>query len=133
MGMTVVRVQGSPPRACRSWHSLLLVYTLDGPTTLATQAVDTCSLNPPASFSDLRKFVTKQIPVNLGGGSNESEAYVADFRQLIVGMRTDIRLEISRVSESAFSKLQFQLRSYLRADIALAQPTHFVVITEIQP
>ena len=33
-----------------------------------------------------------------GAGSDESEAYIGDFSQLMVGMRTSLRIEVSRVA-----------------------------------
>jgi HK97 family phage major capsid protein len=90
------------------------------------------TLIPPPSFSAMRKFTTNQIPETLGGGSNESEAYVGDFSQLAIGMRTQLVLEVSRhaadSSSSAFKNLQVFIRGYLRADVVLLQPTFFVVL-----
>jgi len=96
-------------------------------------------LKPPASFESLRKLVTNQVPTDMGHGSadNASDAFVGDWRQLIVGMRTDLRIEVSRdasdLASSAFRNLQVWVRAYLRADVGVAQPTHFCVIKGIIP
>ena len=96
-------------------------------------------LRPPASFEALRKFVTTQVPINLtkGTSTNASEAYVGAFRECLIGMRTNMVLEVSReaadADSSAFRNLQVWIRAYLRADVALAQPKHFVVIDGIIP
>jgi HK97 family phage major capsid protein len=93
------------------------------------------TLIPPPSFSAMKRFVTNQIPENLGGGTNESEAYVGDFSQLAIGMRTRLILEVSRhaadSTNSAFKNLQVWIRGYLRADVVLLQPTFFVVLDGI--
>ena len=83
------------------------------------------------------KYITNSIPNNLTQGTSSlaSDAYVGAFAQLLVGMRTSFRLEVSRVAadatSSAFSNLQVWVRAYLRADIQLAHPEAFVAIVGI--
>ena len=92
------------------------------------------SLLVPASWQALRKLPTNQIPINLtkGTASDASEAYVGDFRQLFIGMRTSIRLDVSREasdgSEGAFTNFQVWIRAALRADVAVVRPDHFNLI-----
>lgn len=92
-------------------------------------------LNPPESWKALRKFQTTQIPTNLGGGTNESEAYVGDFAQLWLGMRRAITVEASKhasdSTNSAFKQIQVWIRAYLRADVAIARPAHLVYMSGI--
>lgn len=92
-------------------------------------------LTAPSSYIDLQKFATNQVPIDLGDGSDESLAFLGDFAQMMVGIRTDLRLEVSRFASdetnSAFSDLQVWVRGYLRADIQLAHPNHFCVIDQI--
>jgi HK97 family phage major capsid protein len=94
-------------------------------------------LQMPASVAELRRLVSNQVPNNIGAGTNESEAYVGDFVQLLVGMRTELQIEATRVGGStdggAFEQLEVWIRAYLRSDIQIAQPKHFVVATEILP
>jgi HK97 family phage major capsid protein len=91
----------------------------------------------PASWERMGKYPTTQIPVNLGGGTNESEAYVGDWSQLVIGMRTELQIEASRVaadtSSSAMRNLQVWLRAYLRADVLVTRETWFTVLTGIKP
>src|SRR5690606_9072114 len=54
------------------------------------------ALAPPRSFEQLRRLVTNQVPENLGDGEDETEIFVADFRQLLWGVRTGLRIEVSR-------------------------------------
>lgn len=98
-------------------------------------AGDKTRLAPPPAWNAYRKFSTNQIPINLGAGSNESEAYVGDFAQVMLGMRTQLTIEVSRqaadATGSAFSNLQVWIRAYLRADVQLAHPDHFDVLTGV--
>lgn len=77
----------------------------------------------------LSKFVSNQIPINLGGGSNETEVYVGDFSQLVFGMRSDVVMEVLREgtvgSDNATSELKVFIRAYLRADVGVLRPDHF--------
>jgi HK97 family phage major capsid protein len=96
-------------------------------------------LQPPESFKNIQKLVTNQVPVDLtkGTADNASEAYVGDFSNLLMGMRTNMTMEVSREaadsSGSAFRELQLWVRIYLRADVALMRPNHFVLINGIIP
>jgi HK97 family phage major capsid protein len=85
-------------------------------------------LMPPPSFAALPKYVTNQIPANLGTPGVETEAYVADWREMLIGMRTSATLEVSRVAAGAFENLAVAVRVYLRADIQLRHPAAFCVI-----
>ena len=92
-------------------------------------------LLPPPSFGTLTKLDTRQVPDNLGAGSDESLAFVGDFSHMWVGVRTEIRIEASRQpadsSGSAFVDLQVWVRGYMRADVAVTRPDHFVVLSGI--
>lgn len=83
-------------------------------------------LEGPASFRAMRKFVTTQVPVNLGGGADETELYVGSFRELIIGLRTQLRVQV--LNEFAADKLQVGLLVYLRADVAVARAPFFSII-----
>jgi HK97 family phage major capsid protein len=99
------------------------------------------SLGQPMRQPDLvgaaRKFVTNQIPDNLthGGSSAASDAFIGQWDQCMVGLRTGMVMEISRVAAdstgSAFSNTQVWVRAYLRADLQLAHPKAFNVLTGI--
>ena len=85
----------------------------------------------------LLKLPTAQVPDNLTQGSSSlaSDAYVGQWNQLLIGMRQRLVIEASReasdATDSAFRQLQVHIRAYLRADVAVAQPSAFVVITGI--
>jgi succinylarginine dihydrolase len=95
------------------------------------------ALEAPDSWKNLQKLVTNQVPINNTKGSSNasSEAYVGDFQQMLVGIRSELNLEISRVAGdstgSAFRSGQIWIRIFMRADIQLARPEHFVLIDGI--
>ena len=94
-------------------------------------------LRPPPSVEGIRTLVTKQIPENLTQGTSTaaSESYVGQWNELLLGVRRTITIEASRQaadsSGSAFRDLQVWIRAYLRLDVQLAHPEHFVVVTGV--
>jgi len=94
-------------------------------------------LRPPPSVEGIRTLVTAQVPENLTQGTSSlaSEIYVGQWNELIIGMRQRLVIEASKeasdATDSAFRQLQVHLRAYLRADVAILQPTHFNVITGV--
>ena len=93
---------------------------------------------PPPSFQTLKRLVSNQVPVTQVQGTSgavASCAFVGDFSKLIVGMRTNLTIQISSeagdASGSAFSNLQYWIRAHLRADIALTRPNQFVKVIGI--
>jgi HK97 family phage major capsid protein len=91
-------------------------------------------LRAPDAVLNVKELITNQIPTSLTVGTSDdcSEAYVGDFRELLIGMRTAFRLEASRHSGDAFSNLQVWIRAYIRADVALAHPALFTVVQGIR-
>jgi HK97 family phage major capsid protein len=94
-------------------------------------------LRQPESWGRMTKLSTTQVPINQGVGTNESEAYVAVWSALYLGMRTDLMIELSREAAdstgSAFRDLQVWMRAYLRADVLVSREPWFNVITGILP
>ena len=59
-----------------------------------------------------------------------AKVYVGDFTQLLIGMRTSFRVEVTRVGGTeTFDRLQVAVRSYIRADVQVARPKAFIVLT----
>ena len=96
-------------------------------------------LRPPESWTGLRKFTTNQIPIDLtkGTSSDASDAFVGDWKQLFIGVRTSLRIEASREAgdstSGAFKNLQVWIRAYLRADVVAVKADHFVHLDGIVP
>jgi HK97 family phage major capsid protein len=95
-------------------------------------------LVPPPSVAALQRFFSNQIPNNLTQGTNNdaSECYFGDFSQALIGMRTELMLEISRQANvgatSMFTNMGVGIRAYLRADLQLARPAAFRVVCGIR-
>lgn len=93
-------------------------------------------LAAPASFASASKLVSNQIPNDLhqGTATNASSVFCGAWSNLMVGMRTSLTLEASRVAGAdAFSKMQVLIRAYLRADVQVARPDHFTKIVGVIP
>lgn len=112
-----VREQDGEPTAL-IWHP-----TLAGQAE-RLKATDDQPLQPPASVADITKIRSTQIPTDLTGSNDETELYVGDYRGVLVGMRTQTRIEATREGGDAFDKLQVRVRAYLRADAVLEHPEH---------
>jgi HK97 family phage major capsid protein len=92
-------------------------------------------LNPPPSVSDLPFLVSNVLPSNLiqgNSGSVCSEAYIAQWDQVLVGMRTDIRVGIRALDQRYAENLEIGLLCYLRADVAMRHGEAAVVLTGIK-
>ena len=94
-------------------------------------------MRPPDDYANLKRLYTTQIPTTLthGSGTNCTEIFIGDFSRVLVGVRTSLKLEVSRQggdeSSNAFSALQVFVRGYMRCDVVFSEPTHFVYIDGI--
>jgi HK97 family phage major capsid protein len=96
-------------------------------------------MRPPESWGRIGKFSTNQVPTNLthGSANNATEAYVGVFPEMLIGVRTQLVIEATRVAsqgdDSAFTQRQVWLRGYLRADCILTRPSWFTLVKGIIP
>ncbi|MBA7576780.1 hypothetical protein ES708_18622 [subsurface metagenome] len=90
-------------------------------------------LSGPESYQNLKKFVTNQIGISdtQGTKTNGSKAYVGDFTQVLVGLRSGLQIETSRDAGDAFKKVQLGIRAIMRLDSCLIRPSAFTVIEGI--
>jgi HK97 family phage major capsid protein len=104
--------------------------------TLATliakfkSTVDAQPLRVPDVVAAVPAYRTNQIP-DAGTSPDDTSLFVGDFTNLLIGLRTSFRLEVSRVAGDAFDNLQIAVRAYLRADVQLAHPEAFDVTTDV--
>lgn len=91
---------------------------------------DNQPLRVPDVVAAVPAYRTNQIP-SVGASPDSSTLFVGDFTQLLVGLRTSFRLEVSRVAGDVFKNLQIAVRAYLRADVQLAHPEAFDVTTDV--
>jgi HK97 family phage major capsid protein len=97
---------------------------LIGNTTLAVamakfKGTDGQPLTRATALEGLKVFRTNAAGAN---------AFLGDFTQLLIGMRTSFRIETSRDGAGAFERLQVAVRSYIRADVQVARPKAFDVL-----
>jgi HK97 family phage major capsid protein len=88
-------------------------------------------LQPPADLVDLKRLPTNQIPTDLtqGTSSTASEAYVGQWDQLLVGLRTQLVLTV--LTERYADLGQIGIVSWWRGDIAVAHPQAFDILTGV--
>ena len=76
-------------------------------------------------------LTTTSIPIDGGTWSDESIIFTGNFAHMLVGIRSDIRVEVLKTSAYA-SNLQYTLLAHMRADIAVTHPGAFHTITGVQ-
>lgn len=84
----------------------------------------------PTRVSEIPMLTTTSIPVDGGTGDDESTIIAGDFRRLMVGIRSDIRVEVLKTSTYA-SNLQYTLLAHMRADVAVTHPGAFFTLTGV--
>jgi len=75
-------------------------------------------LIPPVGLSELNRFVTKQL--------TDAQTCVADFSQVLFGVRQDIAIEVSTQGADAWERDQVEVKVRWRGDVQLAQAKHLV-------
>lgn len=90
-------------------------------------------LNPPKAIQDVPRFVSTMVPTDQtqGTADNASPIIVGDFSQMLIGVRTNLRIEVLR--ETFAETLEYAFLAHLRADIAIAQPKAFAVVKGVIP
>ena len=101
------------------------------------EATTNAPLAMPADVAALRRLISNQLPTDQGGGSNESAVIVGDFGAtgawVILGVRSRLRVEVSREAGDAFENLGVKIRCWGRFDLAIGRPTHLSRIDGIIP
>ncbi len=90
----------------------------------------------PPDYASLNKLVTNQVLSNGGTSGNESQAFMGQWDQLALGLRSTLQIEVSREAsyfdgtalQSVFSRDQTVIRAILRADW---QPLHIGAFAEV--
>lgn len=88
-------------------------------------------IRKPEIISSLPFLSTNQFPVNEGTGTNESRIMAGDFSKVLMGIRSNLRVEILR--EKYADQMQYAFLAHLRGDVAVAQPKAICQITGIKP
>lgn len=82
---------------------------------------------------------TSQIPNNLGGGTNESEVYLADFADVVIAEATQILIDVSTeaayfdgaATASAFSLDQTLIRAIVEHDLVMRHDESVAILTTV--
>lgn len=82
------------------------------------------------NIASIPMLTTTSIPVDGGAGDNESTIIAGDFARLLVGIRSDIRVEVLKTSAYA-SNLQYTLLAHMRADVVVTHPGAFYTLTGV--
>ncbi|MEW5709464.1 MAG: phage major capsid protein [Pseudomonadota bacterium] len=90
-------------------------------------------LTPPQALASLPQLVTTIVPINQtqGTAANASSIIVGDFAQLVLGVRSELRIELLR--EAFSTNMQIAFLAHLRMDVAVTQPKAFCILKGITP
>lgn len=83
---------------------------------------------------------TPVIPINLGAGSDESEVYLADFADVVVGTASSLQVDVSADAAyvsggtvySAFQRDMTLLRAIWEHDVAMRHDVSVAVLTAVK-
>jgi HK97 family phage major capsid protein len=110
--------------------SAIIAHPRDEGTLAGLTASDGQPLMAPRQISDVPMLTTTAIPTDGGAGSDESTIFMGDFSRLILGVRSDIRVEIVRELFAGDHQLAFI--AHMRGDIAVSHAEAFHTTTAVQ-
>jgi HK97 family phage major capsid protein len=103
------------------------------------EATTNAPLVPPPVLAQLRTLRSTQVPVDQthGSANNASSMVVGNFgvngAWVILGMRSNFRIETSREAGDAFENLGVKVRIWGRFDLAIGRPTHLARVEGLIP
>lgn len=86
-------------------------------------------MRKPDAIGELQHFITNSLPTTDSDGAGSS-SYVGDFSQMLIGVRTDIVVEVSTHGE-AFEKHQLWIKATARMDMSVAHLNAFCRLSGI--
>lgn len=110
--------------------SAIIMHPRDEGTLTGLVDSDGQPLMAPRAIADLPMLTTTSIPVDGGAGDDESTIFAGNFAHLLIGMRSEIRIEVLR--ERYADQLPYGLLAHLRADVAVQHAGAFYTITGVQ-
>lgn len=96
---------------------------------------DKTKLEPPQDYKDLRKLITTAVPNDLTWGSATDEcsaALLGGFNNVYMGMRNQVRIDVSPHGTGVFNKLGLWVRAFARVDFAVIRPAQLARLTGIK-
>ena len=90
-------------------------------------------LQRPSQIDNVRFLQTTQIPVDdtHGTATDASAIYVGGFQEVFLGVRNQIRVEVSR--EAGLANFQLFYTAHTRVDVQVGRPPGLCVISGIIP
>jgi HK97 family phage major capsid protein len=106
-----------------------------GTVTGLKEGTTNAPLRGPDFFQKMQKLTSTQISIaeTQGSSSIASTAFLGDWSQVLLGVRTDPRIELSREAGDSFSRLHVLLRLYARVDFVVLQPKFITRIIGLVP
>ena len=89
-------------------------------------------MTPPATLDGIARLASGQVPINLttGSSSDTSEIYMADWSNLLIGVRHDISIRF--LTEAFSANGLIGVEAQLRMDVQLAHPAAFEVLNGVR-
>lgn len=118
--------------ALRTVNSDVTAYILsprDEGQLAGLTATDGQPLSVPPAIANVPLLTTSKVPTNLGTDTDESVILAGDWSRLMVGVRSEIRIEILR--ERYADNLQYGFLAHLRADVAAEHEAAFTKLSGI--
>jgi HK97 family phage major capsid protein len=88
-------------------------------------------LSVPPVLAPIPMLTTTAIPSNGGAGTNESTVFAGNFAHMLIGIRSELRIEVLR--EIYMGNLQYAFIAHMRADVAVQHPGAFYTLTGVTP
>jgi HK97 family phage major capsid protein len=90
-------------------------------------------LAPPSALANLPRLVSNQLPTNIttGTSNDTSEVFVGDWRHLLLGIRTSLRIRL--LTERYADVGQFSFLADFRGDVGVTQASAFNIVAGIRP
>ena len=105
----------------------------NGVRALAMKERDTTGR--PISLSDTfhgeAAYFTNQAPDDLGAGTNEHGMIYGDFRDLLIGIWSQLDILVNPYAETAYSKGNILVRAMATVDFGVRRPASFVKATGV--
>jgi len=100
-------------------NSLIMASSLFATLDALVSTTEGQPIKPPPSYEKYAKLSSNQLT---------AQGIMGLYSNLIVAMRTNMNLEVSRVAEDALTKMQVLIRCYSRMDCGIKLPKAFCLI-----
>ncbi len=100
-------------------NSLIMASSLFATLDALVSTTEGQPIKPPPSYENYAKLSSNQLT---------AQGIMGNYKNLIIGMRTNMNLEVSKVAEDALTKMQVLIRSYSRMDCGIKLPKGFCLI-----